>query len=101
LARLLGRPTSGPPLLLRGPYRFVRYPACSGLLAFSLGLLLWRPAWITAAVFLAALVGGKIWIALEERKCLARFGEAYRRYRAAVPALLPLRLRPRSLKADS
>ena len=90
-ARLRGRPTSGPPLLLSGPYRFVRYPACSGLLAFLLGMLLWNPGWVTASAFIASMVGARIWIAVEEPKYLARFGEAYRRYRIAVPALWPVR----------
>lgn len=100
LARLLGRPTRPPALILRGPYRFLRYPSCSGLLAVLLGLMLWQPGWATAGVFCAALVSGNVWIVLEDRRLLARFGEAYRRYRAAVPALIPFRLQHRGPKAD-
>jgi len=95
LARLLGRPTPPPALLLRGPYRLVRYPCCSGLLAFLLGLWLWCPGRIAALYFCVALVGCVIWVAFQDRRSVAHFGEAYRRYRLAVPALLPLRLRRR------
>jgi len=93
-ARLLGRPVSGPALWLRGPYRFVRHPMWTGLLSVLLGLLLWRPGWSSAVALLAGVVGAESWVALNEPKCRCRFGEAYRRYQTAVPALFP-RLRRR------
>lgn len=93
LARMLGRPAPPPALVLRGPYRFVRYPCCTALLFFWLGIWCWNPGWIAAAGFLVALGGCLVWVAFQEHRRVTRFGEAYRRYRIAVPALLPLRFR--------
>ena len=67
-------------------HRFVRHPW------YSLGLVLvWSrdmdPALLTSALLISLyfLVGSR----LEERKLLVYHGEAYRRYRERVPALLP------------
>lgn len=75
-------------------HRYVRHPW------YSLGLLLlWtrdlNAAWLTTAVAvtLYLLIGSR----LEEGKLVERYGEAYRRYQARVPALIPWpgrRLRP-------
>ncbi len=68
-------------------HRYVRHPW------YSLGLLfIWtrdlNAAWLTAAVVVTLyLVFGS---RLEEDKLIALYGDAYRRYRAQVPALLPL-----------
>jgi protein-S-isoprenylcysteine O-methyltransferase Ste14 len=81
-------------LVVRGPYRFVRNPMISGVILMLCGLALGlRSAqhgrW--AALFIAANL---LYIPLlEEPQLEARFGDAYRRYRAAVPRILP-RLRP-------
>jgi protein-S-isoprenylcysteine O-methyltransferase Ste14 len=68
-------------------HRYVRHPW------YSLGLLLvWTrdmdPAFLTSAVLITLyfVVGSR----LEERKLLVYHGEAYRAYRARVPALVPL-----------
>lgn len=67
-------------------HRYVRHPW------YTLGLVvIWTrdmdPAMLLSAVLLTAylLVGSR----LEERKLLVYHGERYRRYREAVPALLP------------
>ena len=95
LTRMLGRPVPPPALLLRGPYRFVRYPCCSGLIAFLVGWLLWNPSRIAAVSCALAVAASLVWVMFQDRRRLVRFGEAYRRYRIAVPTLLPLRLRRR------
>jgi hypothetical protein len=68
-------------------HRFVRHPW------YSLGLVLvWTrdmngPLLLSAsAITLYFIVGSR----LEERKLLVYHGEAYRRYRARVPGLIPL-----------
>lgn len=68
-------------------HRFVRHPwYCFGL------VLVWtrdmNAAWLLSALAITAYfaLGSR----LEERKLLALHGEAYRRYMARVPALLPL-----------
>lgn len=67
-------------------HRHVRHPW------YALGLaFLWTrdldAAWLTAAlvITLYVVVGSR----LEENKLIARYGEAYRRYRQRVPAFLP------------
>ncbi|MFN3593365.1 MAG: methyltransferase family protein [Thiobacillaceae bacterium] len=67
-------------------HRYVRHPW------YGLGLLLlWtrdlNAAWLTTAVVLSIylLIGSR----LEERKLVERYGEAYRRYQARVPGLIP------------
>lgn len=67
-------------------HRYVRHPW------YSLGLLLlWtrdlNAAWLTTAVAvtLYLLIGSR----LEERKLVERYGEAYHRYQARVPGLIP------------
>lgn len=67
-------------------HRHVRHPW------YALGLLvLWtrdmNAAWLTTAVIvtLYLVVGSR----LEENKLIALYGEAYRRYRARVPGLIP------------
>jgi len=89
LAQLHGAadaPCDTAPLRLSVWHRFVRHPW------YSFGLvILWAremdAAWLVTAVTLTVylLVG----IHFEERKLIERYGEAYRRYRAAVPALIP------------
>jgi protein-S-isoprenylcysteine O-methyltransferase Ste14 len=81
-------------LVVRGPYRHVRNPMISGVLAVLLGeaavfgsvpLLLWF-----AAVFAVNAVYMPL---VEEPGLRKRFGEDYEAYRANVPRWLP-RLRP-------
>lgn len=74
-------------LVLSPLHRHVRHPW------YALGLLLlWtrdlNAAWLATALMVTVyiLVGSR----LEERKLLALYGEAYRRYRLRVPALIPL-----------
>jgi len=87
-----------PPLLvLRGPYLRVRHPAYVGTLMCLLGVALATSAAVALLVVGTAAIVTALLIVIEERALLARYGEAYRRYRAAVPAVLPLRYKSRSL----
>jgi protein-S-isoprenylcysteine O-methyltransferase Ste14 len=81
-------------LVVRGPYRYVRNPMISGVIFMLCGLALclrsaphgrWAMLFILANLLYIPL--------LEEPQLEARFGEPYRRYRAAVPRFLP-RVRP-------
>jgi protein-S-isoprenylcysteine O-methyltransferase Ste14 len=77
-------------LVVVGPYRYVRNPmAVAGLAqGVAVGVFLGSPG-----VIAYALVGGPIWHLLvrpwEEADLAERFGEAYRRYRAAVRCWVP------------
>jgi protein-S-isoprenylcysteine O-methyltransferase Ste14 len=96
----IGRGTLAPwdptsELVVAGPYRYVRNPMITAVLAILLGeaallgeggLLVW------AGLFLAV---NAVWFPLVEEPGLEeRFGDAYDAYRAQVPRWFP-RLRPR------
>jgi methanethiol S-methyltransferase len=84
-----GGPTDGDPLLIVGPYRWVRHPLMACLLVF-----LWcHPIMPTTLVLLSGGFTVYILLALvlEERDLIRRFGPAYRAYRSQVPAVVPWR----------
>jgi protein-S-isoprenylcysteine O-methyltransferase Ste14 len=72
-------------LMTGGPYAFSRHPMYAGELALWLGwaVLYGSMPVLIGFAFLAALVG--LLAPREERALEARFGEAYRRYKARVP----------------
>jgi hypothetical protein len=71
-----------------GPHRYVRHPLYAGLF-----IVLWTRVFDEFA--LASAVWGSLYLLIgahyEERKLLRYYGEAYERYRAAVPAYFPWR----------
>lgn len=80
------------PLIIRGPYRWVRHPLYTLFL-----LMIWSCPHLTAdrllfnVLFTVWMVIGSI---LEERDLVAAFGGAYRDYQRKVPMLIPYRIRP-------
>ena len=74
------------PLHLSGFHRYVRHPLYSG--AF---LLLWGRVADEFTLATALWASLYLWIGarFEEKRLLARFGEAYARYRETVPAFFP------------
>lgn len=81
-------------LLADGPYRYVRNPLYLGniIMAVAIGVMASRIGFLILAVGMTVFV---IRLLLREEAELARDqGEAYRRYSAAVPRLVPS-LRPR------
>jgi len=84
-----GTPT-GEALVTAGPYAYVRNPmylgTAIGLLAFAGMSGLWYAVLAVAAILAVVYAGS---IAYEEAFLSAHFGEEYRRYREAVPRLLP------------
>jgi protein-S-isoprenylcysteine O-methyltransferase Ste14 len=77
-------------LVVEGPYRYVRNPMITAVLAVLLGeaavfessgLLVW------AAAFLA--VNWLYFVLVEEPGLEARFGDEYRQYKASVPRWIP------------
>lgn len=96
-ARALGTPAPVDPpreLVVRGLYRFVRNPMYLGVLSATLGLALLLASGRLLLYGLSVFALFNAFVLLHEEPALARgFGEAYHRYRAAVPRWLP-RLRP-------
>jgi protein-S-isoprenylcysteine O-methyltransferase Ste14 len=80
-------------LIRSGPYRLARHPIYTGILLAVLGSAIALAEWrgIVALVLITLAFLRKIDI--EEGFMSARFGEAYARYRAEVPALIPWRRR--------
>ncbi|MBX3028508.1 hypothetical protein KF840_26740 [bacterium] len=78
-----------PALVLGGPFAAVRHPQTLGLLLCLLAIAMsWPRRGLWALVLIAATAAVAL-AAVDERRQEDRFGEAYRRYRQAVPFLLP------------
>ena len=77
-------------LIRSGPYRWVRHPIYTGLLLAILGSAIALGEWrgLVALVLVAVAFLRKV--AIEERFLTQQFGAAYARYRAEVPALVPM-----------
>jgi protein-S-isoprenylcysteine O-methyltransferase Ste14 len=77
-----------PELVTSGPYRFVRHPIYSGLLAGVLGTAL---ATNLIGVIIAAILGGYFYYSasVEEKNLTAIFPTAYPEYQAGTKMLIP------------
>jgi protein-S-isoprenylcysteine O-methyltransferase Ste14 len=76
-------------LIRGGPYRWVRHPIYTGLLLAVLGSAIAIGEW-RGLLALALITAGFLRkIKVEERVLTEQFGDAYRRFRAEVPALFP------------
>jgi protein-S-isoprenylcysteine O-methyltransferase Ste14 len=77
-----------PELITSGPYRFVRHPIYSGLLAALLGTAL---ATNLVGLIIVAVLGGYFYYSasVEEKNLIARFPTAYPAYRASTKMLIP------------
>ena len=82
----------GHELVTGGPYRWVRHPIYTGLLAGFLGTAIAMGQW--RAVLALVIVFVALWrkLRLEERWMAEQFGDAYARYRREVAALIPFLL---------
>jgi protein-S-isoprenylcysteine O-methyltransferase Ste14 len=80
-------------LVTDGVYAWVRHPQYAGLFLITVGMLVQWPTIITIATWPVLLAVYYRLARREERDAEARFGEAYRVYRARVPMFVP-RLRP-------
>jgi protein-S-isoprenylcysteine O-methyltransferase Ste14 len=79
-------------LLTSGPYAFSRNPLYLAFLGFWLGWALFYGSLAVLAVFVAFLVlANSVIVPSEERYLEARFGDAFRRYKATVPRWLGMR----------
>ena len=99
--RYLGRNWSGivtvkenHELVRGGPYRLVRHPIYTGLLLAFVGMAVTRDEW--RGIVAVAIAWYALWrkLQIEERWMIEQFGDAYRRFRVEVPALVPHPFRP-------
>ena len=86
------KPAGAAPLIVRGPYRWVRHP----LYLVSL-IIIWFGPIFTADRLLHNLLWS-LWIVigatLEEKDLVDCFGDAYRDYQQTVPMLIPKSVQP-------
>ena len=76
-------------LATTGVYARVRHPQYAGFILVMLGFLLQWPTLLTLAMFPVLVVMYVRLARHEEQAALAQFGDAYRDYRARVPAFIP------------
>jgi protein-S-isoprenylcysteine O-methyltransferase Ste14 len=77
-------------LVAVGPYRYVRNPMITGVLAVLIGeALVWHSATLGGWAAAFFLINHGYFLLLEEPGLERRFGEAYREYRRTVPRWLP------------
>lgn len=77
-------------LVRTGPYRILRHPIYSSLLAMLLATILLLTPWMRAFLALALfLIGTEIRVRSEDRLLASRFGEHFAEYRKRVPAYIP------------
>jgi protein-S-isoprenylcysteine O-methyltransferase Ste14 len=79
-------------LVIRGPYRYVRNPMISGVLAVLLGEVVLLGSLPLAVWFAVFLTVNAVWFPLVEEPGLRhRFGREYEAYARAVPRWIPRR----------
>jgi protein-S-isoprenylcysteine O-methyltransferase Ste14 len=86
------------PLVVKGPYRYVRHPLYLGVSLFACGLWLildWTPLLVTTVLFV--LWFNFVLTPFEEKELVAMFGTAYEEYRRKVPKLIPI---PRNRRVE-
>ena len=76
-------------LVTDGLYGWVRHPQYAGLFLISIGMLVQWPTIVTVATWPVLIAVYYRLARREEREAKARFGEAYREYRARVPMFVP------------
>jgi protein-S-isoprenylcysteine O-methyltransferase Ste14 len=72
-----------------GPYRLVRHPIYTGLLTAILGSAIAEAEWRGLVALALITLSFLRKLTIEERFLTTQFGDAYARYRAEVPALIP------------
>lgn len=83
-------------LATAGAYSRVRHPQYIGFVLIMTGFLLQWPTLVTLAMYPVLIVMYALLARREEKEMIDQFGDAYRRYRAAVPAFVPKFTAPRT-----
>jgi len=76
-------------LVRSGPYRLVRHPIYTGLIAAFAGTAVGQGTWTGLVAVGLVIIAFTRKLRIEEQFMTAQFGEAYARYQREVPALWP------------
>ena len=79
-------------LITSGPYRHIRHPMYSSLLALAWGAFFQRPSMIGAIIACIASVALWLTAVTDERECLAYFGDTYADYMQRTKRFIPFLL---------
>jgi protein-S-isoprenylcysteine O-methyltransferase Ste14 len=80
----------GHEFITSGPFAYARHPVYFSMILETLGLALMLGSWITLGLVLLIFVPTLIArVRLEEHALVEKFGDAYRQYMQATPAILP------------
>ena len=83
-------------LATTGAYSRVRHPQYLGFVLIMTGFLLQWPTLVTLVMYPVLIVMYALLARREEKEMIDQFGDAYRRYRAAVPTFIPKLIAPRT-----
>lgn len=83
-------------LATAGAYSRVRHPQYIGFVLIMTGFLLQWPTLVTLVMYPVLIVMYALLARREEKEMIDQFGDAYRRYRVAVPAFVPKLVAPRT-----
>ena len=72
-----------------GIYRYVRHPLYGSLILLCLGVFFKEPSWPGVALSVIAVVMLYFTAVIDERECLAFFGEGYRNYMQETKRFVP------------
>jgi protein-S-isoprenylcysteine O-methyltransferase Ste14 len=87
LQKLSGRTE---PLIVQGPYRYVRHPLYFGVILFVLGLfLLLDYSFLLVSAIILLLWFNFVVASFEEKELKAIFGKQYNQYSKEVPKIIP------------
>ncbi len=75
-----------------GIYRFIRHPQYASLILAGAGMLLLWPRYLMVTFFVTMLFAYYILAWVEERECVAKYGQAYLDYQHRTPKFLPFRI---------
>jgi len=82
--------SSDQPVIATGPYRVVRHPSYTGLLAVQLGIGLLLANWLALLIVAVASTAAMVYrIGVEERALEAALGDRYREFAATRKRLVP------------
>jgi protein-S-isoprenylcysteine O-methyltransferase Ste14 len=73
-----------------GLYRYSRHPMYITMFVFFLGLCIITASWVMLLLLVVFVVGCVVYVGVEERSCLEKYGDAYREYMNRTPRWLGL-----------